>query len=136
MRQCTCPNSTYGRSRGLSCATTRVRPVCARCSYAPKAGVLPPSVFGALFVSAARIIPRRAAFTSPSFPRGLLTHFRFDCFQRLCTANAHVVRMLLETFNQFTAPWSDARTYLLRVGLTVRKGSTTLGSGRWSRKRD
>jgi hypothetical protein len=42
----------------------------------------------------------------PSFPRGSLTHFRFDCFQRLCTANAHVVRMLLETFNQFTAPWS------------------------------
>src|SRR5882762_7673787 len=79
---------------------------------------------------------RRAAFTSPSFPRGLLSHFRFDCFQRLCTANAHVVHMLLETFNQFTAPWSDARTYPLRVGLTLRKGSTTLGSGRWSRKRD
>src|SRR5258708_37563372 len=79
---------------------------------------------------------RRAAFTSPSFPRGLLTHFRFDCFQRLCTANAHVVRMLLETFNQFTAPWSDARTYLLLVGLTVRKRSTTFASGSLSRKRD
>jgi hypothetical protein len=43
---------------------SRVRPVGARCSDAPKAGVLPLSVFGALFVSAARIIPGHPGFTA------------------------------------------------------------------------
>ncbi|MGO8910463.1 MAG: hypothetical protein ACLQDM_14245 [Bradyrhizobium sp.] len=41
-----------------------VRPVGARCSDAPKAAVLPLSVFGALFVGAARIIPGHPGFAA------------------------------------------------------------------------